>query len=160
MFILEDGTGVTDANAYIDVAYLDLYASNIGYDISGKTTAQKEAIISRVSMNYIDIRYTFSGTLLKTTQGLAVPTDTVTITNNFKRAVADACVLDAQSKLFLVVDTTGKVKRTKTKLDVLEEEIEYEAGTTNTSQYGKTPVTDKLLKPYLSTSGVTVGRWV
>ena len=159
MFTIEDGTGLADATGYIDTAYLEDYAAHIGYDLSSLTEPQKQAMISRVSMNYIDIKYDFKGEPLNADQGLSLPTSEVSITDKVKRAVADACIIDAKGELFNTVDTNGRVKRTKDKLDVLETEIEYQDNTSAPKQYGNTPVTDKLLKPYTSASGGIFARW-
>ena len=160
MLIVEDGTGLANANGYITVAYLDDYAANIGYDISLLTTAQKESTIIRVSMNYIDITYDFAGNPLSADQALSLPTDEVAINEKIKRGVADACIVDAKGELFKTVDPNGSVKRIKEKLDVMENEVEYQDTTNTPSQYGKTPVTDKLMSGYLSSAGSAgFARW-
>ena len=159
MFIVEDGVGLGNATAYIEVEYLEGYAASIGYDLSSLDEPQKQAMISRVSMNYIDIEYDFKGEPLNADQGLSLPTNEVSITDKIKRAVADACIIDAKGELFNTVDTNGRVKRTKDKLDVLETEIEYQENKSAPKEYGNTPVTDKLLKPYTSDSGGMFDRW-
>ena len=160
MFIVEDGTGLADATAYIEVAYLEEYAAHIGYDLSSLTGPEKQAMISRVSMTYIDIKYDFKGDPLNADQGLALPTTEVTINDKIRRAVADACIVDAKGDLFNTDEADGKIKRTKDKLDVLETEIEYQVSTSTPKQYGDTLVTDKLLKPYTSSGGgMSFARW-
>ncbi len=159
MFTVEDGTGLADATGYIETSYLEEYAAHIGYDLSSLTEPQKQSMISRVSMNYIDIKYDFKGDPLNEDQGLSLPTSDVSINDKIKRAVADACIIDAKGELFNAVDTNGRIKSTKDKLDVLETEVEYQENKTPPKEYGNTPVTDKLLKPYLSASGGIFARW-
>ena len=57
-FIVEDGTGLVDANAYIDVAFADQYHENYGAPIewSSSTTAQKQEAI-RFATRYLDSGY-------------------------------------------------------------------------------------------------------
>lgn len=159
MFIIEDGTGLAGATGYIETSYLEEYAAHIGYDLSSLTEPQKQAMISRVSMNYIDIEYDFKGDLINPDQGLSLPTSEVPINDKVKRAVADACIIDAKGELFITTDNNGRIKRTKDKLDVLETEVEYQENKSAPKEYGNTPVTDKLLKPYTSAGGGIFARW-
>jgi hypothetical protein len=57
-FIVEDGTGLVDANAYITVAFADQYHENFGAptDWSSSTTANKEQAI-REATRYLDAGY-------------------------------------------------------------------------------------------------------
>ena len=158
-FVVEDNTGLEDANAYIDVAFLDNYAEFI-YDITALTTEQKEAAIVKTTMNYIDVNYEFAGSPLNPLQALQFPTDLHSIDNKIRRAVADAVIVELKGELFLTIDPTGKIKSVMSKLDVLEKETVYQDNTsTYQSSFGKTPTTDKLLNPYLSYSGGAFARW-
>ena len=78
-FTLEDGTGVTGANAYVSEAFVDNYATDRGYEGWGDNdTTAKEAAIIRAS-EYIDKRWgaRFKGTRLLSTQGLLWPRENV-----------------------------------------------------------------------------------
>lgn len=161
-FVVEDNTGLTDANAYIDVQFLRDYCLIVGYDVTAKTDPELEPVISRVTLAYIDVEYSFAGTVLNTDQALKLPTDEVLINDKIRRAVADACIVALKGSLFPEPSNDAKIKKTRTKLDVIEEEIEYTSGIDN-NDGSPTPVTDSLLLPYLATnsSGVigTVQVW-
>lgn len=66
--ILENGSGMADAESYIDLDYLIDYATKRGIDSSSMTEAN---IIK--SMDYFETSYKFKGTKLKDTQALEFP---------------------------------------------------------------------------------------
>lgn len=159
-FVVEDNTGLEDANAYIDVAFLDSYASQVGYDLTGKSETDKENAIVRTTLQYIDVEYEFKGSPLNADQALQLPTSEVLINDKIRRAVADACIAEMKGELFITYNPIGNVKSQKDKLDVLESEIVYQDNpSTYQASFGKTPTTDKLLKPYLASSGGLFQRW-
>lgn len=57
-FVVEDGTGLENANAYVDVAYVDAYNDDFGASStwSSSTTAEKQAAI-REATRYLDRAY-------------------------------------------------------------------------------------------------------
>lgn len=159
-FVVEDNTGLSNSNAYIDVVFLDAYALQVGYDITAKTQAEKESAIVRTTLNYIDVEYEFKGNPLKADQALQLPTSEVLINDKIRRAVADSVILEFKGELFRTNDVNGNIKSIKDKLDVLESEVVYQDNSnTYQASFGKTPTTDKLLKPYLASSGGMFERW-
>jgi len=77
--ILEDGTGVTDADAYVPISDVDTYAANYGKTgWDALNSADKEIHIRRAT-KFIDNKYPFPGTPLKSTQGLFFPVQKLTI---------------------------------------------------------------------------------
>lgn len=160
MLIVEDGTGKTDAQAYIDVAYLDQYATLRGEDLSTFTEPQKESAIYIGCNDFIDVFYTFKGNKLNADQGLALPTDEVDLTDvatrrDIQEANANGAILHL--KEVLLANPTdqnynGRIKSESSKLDVLEESTEYFEGTEVVTQFN-TPIIDRLLKPYLGFGG-------
>lgn len=160
MIIAEDNTGLPNANAYIDVAFLDSYAAQVGYDLTGKSETDKENAIVRTTLQYIDVEYEFKGSPLNADQSLQLPTSEVLINDKIRRAVADATIAEMKGELFIAYNPLGNIKSTKDKLDVLESEVVYQDNaSTYQASFGKTPTTDKLLKPYLATSGGLFQRW-
>lgn len=159
-FVVEDNTGLEDANAYIDVAFLDNYASQVGYDLTGKSETDKENAIVRTTLQYIDVEYEFKGSPLNVDQALQLPTSEVLINDKIRRAVADACIAEMKGELFITYNPIGNIKSQKDKLDVLESEVVYQDNpSAYQASFGKTPTTDKLLKPYLASSGGLFQRW-
>jgi hypothetical protein len=73
-FTPEDGTGLTGANAYIDVAFLETHHTDRGRDVTSLTTATKETAIVRAT-DYIDKRFGrwFRGVRTRKNQGLEWP---------------------------------------------------------------------------------------
>lgn len=72
--IVEDGTLVSGAEAYISVADADTYFTDRGSPTTwtGATTGQKEAAL-KYAAQYMDLRYRFNGCLQDTTQALSFP---------------------------------------------------------------------------------------
>lgn len=54
--IVEDGTGLANAESYATVAEFKAYASKVGYDLTGKTDTQIEQALRRATA-WIDARY-------------------------------------------------------------------------------------------------------
>lgn len=49
---VEDGSGVADANSYIDVTYLDTYAANLGLTLPAATETKETYLL--VAMEYLE----------------------------------------------------------------------------------------------------------
>lgn len=71
MLVIEDGTGLANAESYIDVAFADAYFLKRGITQWDGLT-NKEALIIR-AMDYIENNYTYQGTKLVSTQALQFP---------------------------------------------------------------------------------------
>lgn len=72
--IVEDGTGLANADAYVSLAEFKAYAAAVGYDLTEYTDEQIERAIRRATI-WIDARYgaTFLGTWVIATQRLEWP---------------------------------------------------------------------------------------
>ena len=152
--IVEDGIGLVNSNAYIDVAYLDDYAALRGIVLTA-TVAEKEAAIITCTLDFMDVYYCYKGDKLNEDQALALPTDLVGINNDIQNSCANGSVL--QLKGLLLIDTStisqlGDVKSQMDKLDVLETKTEYVEGSAN-SYKRDTPIIDRLLSKYLCLGG-------
>lgn len=80
-FVVEDGTGLTDATAYIDVTYADNYIETYAPPSDSAawallTDPEKERAIM-VATQYIDDNFTFIGNKLTCDQALEWPRDVV-----------------------------------------------------------------------------------
>lgn len=136
--IVEDGSIVANANGYISVAELKTYWSNRNTTLTQTDDELAAAII--IATQHVDYNYTFKGSIVNSTQSLAWPRTGVvdgrgvTIANNvipvqLKNAIAEFAQRQATAPIQPDVESTGIVKRTKVKVDVIEEETEYEEGT-------------------------------
>lgn len=155
-FIVEDGTGVTDANALITVAEFDAFGASRGLESFTYLESQKQAAIVIASVDYINTYFTFKGTALKTTQGLQIPTDEVTLVRNIKLACYQAALLHLKGRLFVdsaSIESSGQVKSSRRKLGDLETEVEYQENTSYVTKY-PTSSLDRLLRPYVIGGGM------
>jgi len=157
-FTLEDGTGVTGANAYVSLADVKQYWDNMVYDYSGFTDEQLQQYIVKATRN-IDMIYgaKFVGTKYSSTQGLMWPrTDAYDMDDFYQSGVpdvveyatAEAAYLVSQGTSFLSDTADAGVKLDKVKVDVIEVEQEYSASSPVDKQF---PVINALIKPVLNT---------
>lgn len=138
---------------YADLTYFNLFLSKRGIADTW-TDDQKSAALYVGANDYIDVKYDFAGAIEDENQTLELPTDEVAVTDKVKRANCEAALLHLNGKLFNTeVDINGaiKVKMTREKLDVLEEESEIEYFNSGNQTYLlEHPQIDALLKDYLA----------
>lgn len=146
MFIVEDSTGLPNANSLASVQDFKDYYSLRNVNISTLTDTQIEGFLV-LGTDYILQKYDFKGSKLKDTQSLPFPR----VVNNetiFPTNVKYATILLAfkSQNGSLLADSQQQVK--KEKVDVLE--VEYMDGSSSEVVYN-----DVLgyLKPYLSNAG-------
>jgi len=148
--LLENGTGIDGANAFVTTAELGEYLTDRNVDPADYDTDQLEASIIIASSDFISTYYTFKGDLLNDDQGMSLPTNDVGITAKVKQATNNAAWLDLQGKLFVSADdiyANGSIKGTKKAVGTLVTEVEYQESEGYTSKY-PTPTIDRLLQPY------------
>lgn len=154
-FILEDGTGVTGANALISVAEFNELSESRGVPSYTYLDADKQSAIVIASVDYINTFFKFKGASLTDTQGMQLPTDQVGIVNNIKLACYQAAALHLKGRLFVdssEIELNGQVILERDKLDVLESEKEYKEGGNYTYKYPTVSI-DRLLQQYTLASG-------
>lgn len=100
---VEDGTGLTNADAYAAVATVDAYATARGWADWTGTTAVKEAAIREATV-YLDQSYNWKGAIVAETQALAWPREGVTDregreVTGLPQRVVDACCELARTQL-------------------------------------------------------------
>jgi len=71
-FVVEDGTGLSNSNAYISVSFYDTYIADRGIVVAASTTAQKEQAIV-VASDYLDTQFIFLGSKKLSTQAMEWP---------------------------------------------------------------------------------------
>jgi hypothetical protein len=170
MFTPEDGTGLADANSYIDVATADAYFLDRANTVwAALTTEAKQAALIQAS-DYIDARFgqRFYGTKLVTDQGLELPRDPTTapytgIPATFKKAVAEYAVRASQSPLApdLQNDPTGyQISRKMEQAGPLMDRTDYAIMGPGSSRtyFNSYPGVDILMRPYLRSDGRTIIR--
>lgn len=172
--IVEDGTGVDNANGYITVAFADSYFAARGVTAwAGDDTAKGIAIIK--ATDYMEGRYRtrYVGTLAAAATTLSFPRDNV---YNERRELVDfatdgipldlqkACAEYALRAIVNTdlmpdpeVDASGKeIKYQKSKVGPIEDEVEFVVG--SRSAIKPYPAADVLVKTWLVPSGGGVYR--
>lgn len=173
-FVIEDGTGISNANALVSDTEFDDYWTDRGTTFSGGTAPEllalkKVAIINATSYMENRFRTRFKGTREFQDQALSFPRlhlydEDGRIVLGLPDRLKHACIEYAFRALNNdlapdpIVDATGlKVIKTKEKVGPIVEEIEY-AETSSAAIYNPYPTADALLQEYLMPSGGTVMR--
>lgn len=141
---VEDGNGKSNAESYIDLAYLSAYAAKRGLDITGISEAN---IIK--AMDYFESAYQFKGTKLKETQALAFPryiNNEVVYPVRIKNAV---CELTIKSKSAELLADSERLTKSEAVGDIKIEYSEYSKDTVNYN------FVINLILPWLSGSGIS-----
>lgn len=139
--IIEDGSGVSNANSYVDLDYAIEYCTMKGYTdwLSLSENEQKINLIR--GTEFVDNYYTWKGYAKTPTQSMAFPRVDIYDINRFrvegipeklKKACIEAAWLNTSSSsetLFSTKDENGQVKRQK--VDSLE--VEYFSTSNNVS---------------------------
>ena len=153
----ETGIGLTGANCYCDLDDLNDAAELLGEDLTAYDDEQKKSAIYVAANKFIDRKHDFKGEPVQPTQGMKLYTDLVTFDDASKyiiQANCEAAILHLMGRLFVdpsEQNANGEIKRTKDKLDVLEEEREYVENTAIAGGVYDTTSIDELLRPYLAT---------
>ena len=131
--VVENGTGLPDANSYCDLDYAVEYCTMKGYTDWLKLSENQQKIFIIRGTEFVDNFYTWKGIRHKQSQSMAFPRDDIYdddrypvdgIPDKLKKACIEAAFLNASSSantLFSTKDENGKVK--KQKVDTLE--VEY-----------------------------------
>ena len=155
-FIVEDGTGVENANAYVDTAFVDAYHADRGNaEWVGSPTVKEQAIIR--STDFIDVRWGehFKGDKVDEDQSLQFPRTVFEgVPLILKRAAAEYALRALSGALMpdISVDETGlRVSRKTEIVGPIEETTEYRAQGTITL-IKPSPAADRMLWPLLNGS--------
>lgn len=164
--VVEDGTGVTNAEAYASVAFADTYHSNLGNSSwSALNTTQKEVAL-RQGAQYLDIAYggRWSGIRLGRSQSLSWPRSYATddegytidgnhIPDKLKRANCELGLTSLTEVLLPSGD--GTIKSQSDKVGGLETSVEYLGGKSVVRQH---PSAHYLVRGFLRNDGGEVRR--
>jgi hypothetical protein len=163
----EDGTGVADANCYIDQAYADTYFTDRGDTVwSAAAVADKEAAIIKAT-DYIELRFAdrWKGALSADATTLSWPRDYVydrkgaAVTNaipeDLKKASAEYALRALSAALLpdpTVEDNGQLVKSTLSIVGPITDQVTYQTGG-QVNEIRSYPAADRLLKFWLISSG-------
>ena len=139
--VVEDGTGLSNSESYVDVDYVDAYFLKRGITEWAGLTNREQLIVR--AMDYIENNYTYQGTKLISTQALQFPRlingETV-YPIALKNAVCELALKSNEEDLLADTDKTT----IREKVGTLE--VEYDPNQDNTKSYN---YVNKLLAPYL-----------
>lgn len=143
--VIEDGTGLSNAQSYVNTSFVDSY-----FDLRGSTYASSDADIIK-AMDYIEAIYgeSFKGDKLVSTQALSFPR-LIDGVNTYPTAVKNAaCELAYRASLgTLLIDVDQRTVKEK----VGSIEVSYAEYADQKKQY---PIVGALLNPYLDGSSVS-----
>lgn len=155
--IVEDGTGLSTAQTYVDVAYFTAWANERGlFDVSW-TDAIIEPALVIAAKDWIDGEHEFAGDQVTTTQALDFPRDEWDgVPVDIKQANAYAGYL--QLKGLLQVDlagisTAGQVESESKSVGTLKKSTTYARNTAQIYSRVLPKQLNNLLKPYLAIDG-------
>ena len=165
--VVEDGTGLDDADSYADVSFADTYFASFAGSTSwsGANTATKTAAL-RAATQYLDLRFgrSMNGQRLSTTQALAAPRTRIVfdgrviagIPNELKKATAEAANRWIQDPAQLLPDEAAGSNVTSKSVDIGGIRIgkSFVGGASTSKSF---PIVEKLMR----LSGlVASGDWV
>lgn len=160
--VVEDGTGLSDANAYVSVDYINTYATQRNNaNWTGIDSKKEGAIIT--ATQYIDATFDFKGTLSSTTQALSFPRTDVYdkdgrllsgVPERIKQACAELAMV-AISQSLIASPETAAVKRKKIKAGSVETETEYAVAGASSSALSPAPFVDRLLSDLIDTGSTS-----
>ncbi len=163
MFILEDGTGKNEANAYVDAAYVEGYLMGDRLaQFRALTPEQQEAAIIRASQ-LVDLFYEWKGSRKTLEQGLGWPRSGVTF-DGFAITDVPAAVKKAVCEAVWLAMTEKNLYRTDDKGIITSEKVDNLAvtyGEARKDTVTRYEILDKLLRGLYRTetksSGSSVG---
>lgn len=176
-FTVEDGSVVTDANSYVDEAYVTGYLTDRNRQTENSwdsiSTAQKQAAMVEAT-DYVENRFSskFVGVRVGSAQELSWPRSGAYnsygyleasdgIPKALKKAVAEYAIRAVSATLLPdpVVDASaGSVESIKEKIGPLETDVKYVAGSYGQVIIKPFPAADKLLNCLLHSTGGSVVR--
>jgi len=167
--VVEDGSGKSDAEAYVSVDFADTYFTNrqgsTAWNDSAVTTSDKEAAI-RNATAYLDRRYNgnWIGRRVYKEQALAFPrTDIIDIDGfavgnddvpkNLEHACCEAAVLALSEDLLPDLTNTGIISEESVSVGSVASTTKYEGGKSQIKTYRKVTT---LLRGMLRNQGTIV----
>lgn len=163
--IVEDGTGLEDANVYDDVASADAYFALRGNaEWAALSTTEKESALVE-GTDYADLRWgkVLSGRPLVSTQALQMPRAglrdrygrlVVGVPRDWKRAVYEYALQASKASLVSEPNTTAQeIKRKKTVVGPITTEIEYVEGAEQAGNFIDYTKGDAYAKQFVYSNG-------
>lgn len=161
--IVEDGTGLANADAYIDVAFADTYHLNRNNAAWASASADEKLAAIRDATRYIDSAYCFAGwvrnihdpqSLQFPRYGLVFnykPLDRIWPLGRLQQATAEAAARALVGEL--IVDTADQLEESVTVGPI---SVKYKNSTQSGQQ--KFQIIDSLLEPFVTNKKIGSGQ--
>lgn len=153
--VVEDGTGLSDAQCYCSVAYLDAYLAERGLS-HGHNAHDKEAALVVAAKDWIDGEHTFKNEQLTAGQSMQFPRVDIGLPDAIKQANAQAAYLHLHSSLLVdttAISTAGTIESESKDVGSLSKSVTYKSGSAQIYSRILPKNLTNLLKPYLLNSG-------
>lgn len=152
--VVENGTGLADAESYLSVADFKSYCTKWGYDYGATTDTVIEQKL-RIATNFIDTNFRYKGIRLVQTQGLEFPRQNLYDWSAYEVTGLPARVIKACAELAfksigenIYVDLDRGGKTTSESVGPISVSYAEDAPVGKTYRFA-----ENLLKPYLRTEG-------
>lgn len=171
-FVVEDGTGLADANSYLSVADFTSYHDDRGTDTSAYETEDLETALVRAT-DFVERTYglRFKGYPTNTEQRLHFPASSIcdrfgrevdpdAIPGALQNAIAEYALRALTQSLDVdpvYSEADQKITKTRKKVGPLEVETEYDEGSSSIVITRRYPAADKYLRPLLVGSRINGG---
>lgn len=138
--VVEDGTGLADANSYVSIAYADSYFYDRGNSVWDTYTPENKAQALILATEYLDMYYNYTGYKSSSTQALDWPRDyaydvdsneITDIPVTLKKMTCEAAVRAIASELQPDLESGRTIQREKIANAV---EVEYAEGSGGSSE--------------------------
>lgn len=154
--IIEDGTGKSDSDAYIDLDYAKSYFDKMNYDY----TCYEDPAIERsilMATEYIDFRFPYRGRKYKDDQALAWPRYIceAVLPEKIKKACAEYAFLSLKDELIINDCSDSNIKKKMKQAGKVKIETEYHSQITM-SNFKTHFRPDTMLKQYRRTGPLRV----
>ncbi len=145
-FIVENGTGLTNATSYVSVAEYKQYYENRGIDYTATAEATIQAKLN-VATEYIDNNYNFIGNISNDEQALSFPR--IGLSKNGNAIDSDVIPQDVKDAVCYIADKVknGNIEQVDT--GVKSESFGPVSKTYSETGQRKFPILNKYLKPYI-----------
>lgn len=161
-FIVEDGTGLTNANAYVSLAAYKAYWLDRNVDEDDVEDEELQAAIIKATM-YVDTAFKFRGQRFSSTQALQFPRAYLYddlgnliegVPAKLKNAIAEYAKRARTVDLWNVpeVDSVGLLTSKREKVGPIETEFQYQAG--SAQSFKPYPQADAWLRDLVQQRGV------
>ena len=146
--VVEDGTGLANADALISVAYADDYHAARGNAWAGTQTEKEQAIVK--ATDYMNVMLWAEGRMTDT-QSLFVPFEVSAFPDAIKRACAEYALRARSAVLEQDGEAGPPVVSMTTKVPPgIEESATYSTATSQRNARRSYPAADRLIAPYLA----------